>query len=90
MKPFYVDFESPPYVNVFAKAVRRVRAQPEGKPTTLRVAEMLPTPEQAWLPDARGRRYTTELRLAAFDVAPMRPAARAETEALADEAPTRA
>jgi hypothetical protein len=28
---------------------------------------MLPAPDQAWLTDARGLRYTTELRVVAVD-----------------------
>jgi hypothetical protein len=27
------------------------------------ITELLPTPEQAWVPDAAGRRYYSELRL---------------------------
>jgi hypothetical protein len=43
-RPFYVDFDSPVYVNIFAKAVRRLlRDQPDGRIT---ISEMLPTPEQ--------------------------------------------
>jgi hypothetical protein len=29
---------------------------------------MLPDPDHAWLPDAEGRRYTSELRLVAVDL----------------------
>ncbi|MGW8698058.1 lantibiotic dehydratase [Streptomyces eurythermus] len=63
-RPFYVDFESPVYVNLFAKAVRRLaRQDPEGR---LTVTEMLPSPEQTWLTDDQGRRYTCELRFVAL------------------------
>jgi hypothetical protein len=31
------------------------------------VAEMLPAPDQTWLTDARGQRYTAELRVVAVD-----------------------
>jgi hypothetical protein len=31
------------------------------------VAEMLPTPDQAWLTDAQGVRYIAELRMVAVD-----------------------
>jgi len=62
-RPFYVDFESPVYVNIFTKAVRRLaREQPEAN---LKVSEMLPSPEQTWLTDHHGERYTSELRLIA-------------------------
>jgi hypothetical protein len=64
-RPFYVDFDSPVYVTVLAKALRRLaRKDPQGRVT---VTEMLPTPEQAWLTDDQGRRYTSELRFVAVD-----------------------
>jgi len=65
-KPFYVDFESPMYVGTLAKMVRRQRGSGD---LPLTVTEMLPTPEQVWLPDAEGRRYTSELRIVAVDLA---------------------
>jgi hypothetical protein len=68
-KPFYVDFGSPFYVNIFAKAVRRLgREDTASAPGVVSVTEMLPTPEQAWLTDHDGQRYTSELRLAAIDL----------------------
>ncbi|MFJ4525611.1 lantibiotic dehydratase [Streptomyces sp. NPDC088810] len=73
-RPFFVDFDSPVYVNILAKAARRLaRKDPDAK---LTVTEMLPTPEQAWLTDDQGRRYTSELRLVAVDrsTAPGEPA----------------
>ncbi|MGW2239541.1 lantibiotic dehydratase, partial [Streptomyces sp. NPDC001759] len=64
-RPFYVDFDSPVYVTILAKALRRLaRKDPEGTAT---FTEMLPTPEQTWLTDDEGRRYTSELRFVAFD-----------------------
>ncbi|MFB9392278.1 lantibiotic dehydratase [Streptomyces coeruleoprunus] len=64
-RPFYVDFDSPVYVNILAKAVRRMaRREPDGR---LVVTEMLPTPEQAWLVDDEGNAYTSELRFVAVD-----------------------
>ncbi|WP_449343283.1 lantibiotic dehydratase [Streptomyces tamarix] len=64
-RPFYVDFDSPVYVNILAKAVRRMaRREPDGRVV---VTEMLPTPEQAWLVDDQGRAYTSELRFVAVD-----------------------
>jgi hypothetical protein len=66
-RPFYVDFDSPVYVTVLAKAMRRLaRKDPDGRIT---VTEMLPTPEQTWLTDDQGRTYTSELRLVAVDEA---------------------
>ncbi|MFF8911133.1 lantibiotic dehydratase [Streptomyces olivaceoviridis] len=62
-RPFFVDFDSPVYVNILAKAARRLaRKDPDAR---LTVTEMLPTPEQTWLTDDQGRRYTSELRLVA-------------------------
>ncbi|WP_053914365.1 lantibiotic dehydratase [Streptomyces sp. TP-A0875] len=67
-RPFYVDFDSPVYVTILAKALRRLaRRDPRG---TVTFTEMLPTPEQTWLRDDAGRRYTAELRFVAFDTAP--------------------
>ncbi|MGM1058481.1 lantibiotic dehydratase [Saccharothrix sp. Mg75] len=64
-RPFYVDFDAPVYVNVFAKAVRRLaRRDADGRVV---VTEMLPSPEQAWLVDDAGERYTSELRFVAVD-----------------------
>lgn len=64
-RPFYVDFDSPVYVNILAKAARRLaRTDPDGRIT---VSEMLPNPEQAWLTDDQGQRYTSELRFVAVD-----------------------
>jgi hypothetical protein len=64
-RPFYVDFHSPVYVNIFAKAVRRLlRDDPYGRMT---ISEMLPSPEQTWLTDAAGDHYTAELRFVAVD-----------------------
>ncbi|MFF3753076.1 lantibiotic dehydratase, partial [Streptomyces sp. NPDC002018] len=62
-RPFFVDFDSPVYVNIFAKAARRLARKDPGARMT--VSEMLPTPEQAWLTDDEGNTYTSELRLVA-------------------------
>ncbi|WP_042429246.1 lantibiotic dehydratase [Streptacidiphilus anmyonensis] len=64
-RPFYVDFDSPVYVTVLAKAMRRLaRKDPDGRVV---ITEMLPTPEQTWLTDAAGHTYTSELRFVAVD-----------------------
>jgi hypothetical protein len=66
-RPFYVDFDSPTYVNILAKALRRlVRTDVDA---TVTVTEMLPTPDQAWLTDDRGEAYTSELRFVAVEQA---------------------
>ncbi|MFE1878425.1 lantibiotic dehydratase [Streptomyces diastatochromogenes] len=64
-RPFYVDFDSPVYITILAKAARRLARKDPG--ARLKVSEMLPTPEQAWLTDDEGRRYTSELRFVAVD-----------------------
>jgi hypothetical protein len=68
-KPFYVDFESPPCINMLANAVRRLAMQAgEGDERLVQISEMLPTLEQLWLRDAEGRGYTAELRLTAVSL----------------------
>lgn len=67
MKPFYVDFESPLYVAMFAKAVRRVLDRTPL--AAIKLVEMLPAPDALWLSDASGERYTSEVRMTAFDLA---------------------
>ncbi|WP_019870459.1 lantibiotic dehydratase [Salinispora oceanensis] len=80
-RPFYVDFDSPVYVNILAKAIRRLgRKDPEARFT---VTEMLPTPEQAWLTDDAGDRYTAELRFVAVDQTVAAPEGAAATDAVA-------
>ena len=64
-KPFYVDFESPLYVDQLAHVLRREAAP--GEDRTFKVSEMLPPPDQLWLPDRGGSKYTSELRMVLFD-----------------------
>jgi hypothetical protein len=64
-KPFYVDLESPVLVEIFAKSIRRaVKEIPDG---TVQLSEMVPGLDELWLPDARGNRYTCELRTVVVD-----------------------
>lgn len=66
-KPFYVDFDSIIYVDLFAKVVRRTaRENPNDRVV---ITEMLPGPEDLWLPDAEDNRYTSEFRIVALDLA---------------------
>jgi hypothetical protein len=66
VKPFYLDFDSPVYVEIFCKMVRRMLASHRAdEPITM--TEMLPGPDQLWLRDADGRAYTSELRIVAKD-----------------------
>jgi hypothetical protein len=47
------------------KVIRKTR---EHGGEAIQITEMLPRPEQAWLPDAEGRLYTSEFRFAALDL----------------------
>jgi hypothetical protein len=49
-----------------SRSLRRARRN-AGDAAMVTVAEMLPTPDQVWLTDARGVRYTSELRMVAVD-----------------------
>ena len=63
-KPFYLDFDSPVYVNMFAKSIRRT-AEANRPDRRISLSEMLPRADETWLRDAEGNRYTCELRLIA-------------------------
>jgi hypothetical protein len=60
-KPIYTDFDSPASIAVLTKMLRRKAS------VTITVAEMLPDPARVWLPDSRGQRYSSELRIVAVD-----------------------
>ena len=66
LKPFFVDFDSPIFVEVFAKMIRRTI---DNSPSDclISITEMLPGLQHAWLPDAAGNLYTCELRMVALD-----------------------
>ena len=66
VKPFYVDFDSPIYVDILSKMIRRTKEK--GTPDALvSVTEMHPRADETWLPDAEGQHYTSELRFVAVD-----------------------
>ncbi|MEV1329756.1 thioesterase domain-containing protein [Micromonospora costi] len=65
-KPCFVDLSSPAFANMFCAMVRAARTD-GGDGTSLVVSEMLPTPDDAWVPDAQGKRYFSELRLHIVD-----------------------
>lgn len=66
LKPFFVDFDSPVFVEILAKMVRRtLDASPSDG--LISVTEMLPGLNHCWLPDAEGNFYTCELRMIALD-----------------------
>ncbi|MFJ6198110.1 thioesterase domain-containing protein [Micromonospora sp. NPDC092111] len=73
-KPCFVDLSSPAFTNMFCAMIRAARVD-GGDDVSLVVSEMLPTPDQAWVPDAAGRRYFSELRLQIVD-APTRKSGR--------------
>ncbi|MEO8699562.1 MAG: lantibiotic dehydratase [Kofleriaceae bacterium] len=64
-KPFFVDFDSPILVDIFARNVKRA--------SRVVVSEMSPSLDECWLPDAHGRHFTSELRLVATDPLSWRP-----------------
>jgi Lantibiotic dehydratase, N terminus len=70
VKPFFVDFRSPLYVTSLLHMLRAAEVQGGGD-VMVCVTEMLPTPQEAWVADADGRRYLSELRLHIRD--PARP-----------------
>ena len=67
-KPIYADLTSLASIDLIARSLRRARRS-AGAEATVTVVEMLPTPDQAWLTDAQGQRYSAELRMVAVDQA---------------------
>ncbi|MET7751667.1 thioesterase domain-containing protein [Micromonospora sp. NPDC005367] len=61
-KPCFVDLSSPAFATMLCAMARAA-----GDEAALTVSEMLPTPDDAWVPDAQGRRYLSELRLQITD-----------------------
>lgn len=74
-KPCFVDLSSPFYASTFCSMLRTARTE-GGDAVSVTLSEMLPTPEQAWVPDAAGRRYFSELRLHVVDAPAAPPSAR--------------
>jgi len=65
-KPFYVDFASPIYVDIFAKMIRRMLAVGDEE-ALVSITEMLPDADQSWLEYA-GNSYASEFRIIAKDM----------------------
>jgi hypothetical protein len=65
-KPFYVDFRAPASVLSFVAAARASLRLPRAS-SEVAISEALPTPDQAWVVDARGERYLGEIRLMLLD-----------------------
>ena len=68
LKPCFVDLTSPVYARLLCTLLRAARAR-AGDSAALTVTELLPGAEHAWLTDAEGRRYSSELRLQIRDPA---------------------
>jgi hypothetical protein len=68
LKPTYADLTSPLYANRLCLLLRAA-LQAAGDDVPVTVSELLPGPSQAWLPDAGGRHYVSELRLHITDPA---------------------
>jgi hypothetical protein len=66
LKPIYVDFDSPVLTRILCRHLRRAAADFLGQP--VRFTEMLPGPDDCWLTEEDGQRYTSELRLVAVDL----------------------
>lgn len=65
-KPFFVDLRSPASVRLLSKQVRVAIRNGVDPSTEISVSEMLPSFEDLWLTDAKGRKYTSELRMVAI------------------------
>jgi hypothetical protein len=65
-KPIYADLTSLASIDLISRSLRRSR-RTAGPDATVKVVEMMPTPDQAWLTDARGQHYTAEVRMVAVD-----------------------
>ncbi|HET8683124.1 MAG TPA: lantibiotic dehydratase [Micromonosporaceae bacterium] len=69
IKPCFVDLTSLVYVRILCNLLRGAHAK-AGDDVEVVVTEMLPTTGHAWLEDADGNRYTSELRLLVRDPQP--------------------
>lgn len=65
-KPFYLDHDSPIYVDILCRLLRR--AHSISTDTTITYTEMLPGHGQLWLFDSADTKYTSELRMVAVDL----------------------
>ncbi|MFB9904340.1 lantibiotic dehydratase [Allokutzneria oryzae] len=62
-KPMYVDLTSPVFTSILCTALRAAQNQS----TRVTITEQLPEPGHAWVPDAQGGRYVSELRVQLSD-----------------------
>jgi Lantibiotic dehydratase, N terminus len=69
LKPYFVDFDSLVYVELFAKTLRKLQtADDHGASATVQISETLPATDDLWLTDGAGNRYVAELRVVAVDL----------------------
>jgi hypothetical protein len=66
-EPIYADLTSLVSIDLVRRRLRRARRN-AGPDATVTIREMLPAPDQSWLTDAHGQRYTAELRMVATDI----------------------
>ncbi|NAT65159.1 hypothetical protein CU664_18630, partial [Pseudomonas syringae pv. actinidifoliorum] len=71
-KPFYVDFESPIFINILSKLIRRNTTSEAIKNKEVTFVEMLPDHQDLWLTDHAGNKYTSELRFTWVDNYPIK------------------
>jgi hypothetical protein len=69
IKPVYLDLTSPRSVSAFATMLRSA-AQKAGDAAEVVLTELLPGPGAAWLTDAKGQRYLSEMRIHLRDPQP--------------------
>jgi hypothetical protein len=72
-KPCFLDLQSPILVNLFSKVVRRTARDVSKEVAVSRnhnitLSEMIPAPQETWLPDSEGNTYTSEFRIVAVDL----------------------
>jgi hypothetical protein len=65
-KPIFIDLDSPILIDILSKLVRRV-IESDRPEEPIILSEMFPEPENCWLPDSVGQKYTAELRFVAVD-----------------------
>jgi amino acid adenylation domain-containing protein len=65
-KPVFIDLASLSSIELLSRSVRRARSN-AGDNASVNISEMMPSPDQLWLTDAEGHRYTSELRICAAD-----------------------
>jgi hypothetical protein len=65
-KPIYADLTSLASIDLISRSLRRSRRHASADAQVI-ITEMLPAPDQLWLTDTQGDRYTAEIRMVAVD-----------------------